>query len=153
MPERAGANTEMVRNLIKYGTDINLGDTSALFTAFASHDLPTVETIVDSRAGLNARRKANNPHEFERLPVSEIPPLHCAASCPNNTKTRRGSALPIVRLFLEKGADPYEIINGQVMVMHDIFANGGSVEPLFELPSLDLEHRDPLGRTLLLTGC
>ena len=150
---KAGSNTEMVRMLIKYGADINLGDTPALFTAIASHDLATVEVILDSGAGFNARRKASNPNQWKRIPVSEIPPLHYAASYPNNTKAKRESTLPVVKLFLEKGADPYEIINEEVTVVHDVFANGGILEPFLQLSALDLEHRDPLGRTLFLAGC
>lgn len=150
---KAGSNIEMVRKLIKHGADINLDETPALFTAIGSYDLETVEAILDSGAGFNARRKASNPQQWGTIPASEIPPLHYAACSAHNTKTKKESALPVVRLLLTKGADPYEIINKNTTVVHDLFANGGILEPFLELPGLELEHRDPRGRTLFLAGC
>ncbi|KAJ6002676.1 hypothetical protein N7451_005223 [Penicillium sp. IBT 35674x] len=38
------------------------------------------------------------------------------------------------------------------IVIHEIFARGEVVEPLFHLPTLQLELRDPKGRTLLLAA-
>lgn len=38
------------------------------------------------------------------------------------------------------------------IVIHEMFASGEIVEPLFHLPALQLELRDPTGRTLLLAA-
>ncbi|KAI9150126.1 Solute carrier family 40 member 1 [Paramyrothecium foliicola] len=41
----------------------------------------------------------------------------------------------------------------EVVVLHEIIEQGGIVQPFLELPDLALEHRDPRGRTLLLSAC
>lgn len=156
---KAGSNSEMIRKLIRHGANITLGETPPLFTAIASHDVATVAAILESGGALDVRRTSDKDgllqgmHRGSQIPVSEITPLYFAASSANNTPGKRELALPVVRLLLEKGANPYEVFAGENTVIHSVLSFGGILQPFLELPALDLEHRDPRGRTLLLAGC
>ncbi|KAH8895368.1 ankyrin [Thozetella sp. PMI_491] len=86
----------------------------------------------------------------------------------------------VLQALLKRGADPYAVFTGREnypyrrrrgrrtkdtqilkstseslerIVIHEIISSNGIVQPFLELPSLDLELRDYLGRTLLLAAC
>jgi ankyrin repeat protein len=156
---RSMRDIEMVRLLIKHGADISLVGQSVLFSAISTQDVATVSVLLEAGADCNAKPKSVDelklPHN--KIPRqqqdSELYPLHYAASGKFNTPKTRDSALLITRLLLKNGADPYLQCSDDTTIINDIFRSGGIIQPFLEHPSLRLEDRDSVGRTLLLAAC
>ena len=70
--------------------------------------------------------------------------LHYAASSKLNTAKSRVTAIPIIKLLLENGADPYLEFH-DTTITHDLFQHGGILRPFLHLPNLDVERRDSKG--------
>ena len=73
-----------------------------------------------------------------------------------NEAHSRDYASRMVRFLLDRGADPFlECTENKEMILHEIFHSGGVIQPFLENPELDIERRDPMGKTLLLAaaGC
>ncbi|KAE8454120.1 hypothetical protein EG329_005044 [Mollisiaceae sp. DMI_Dod_QoI] len=156
---KAMHDIELVRLLIKYGADISIGDQSVLFSAIAAQDVTAVAAILESGADCNAKPKpvdrSKLPNHRHNIKVydSELYPIHYAASQKFNTAKTRESSIKIIKLLLDNGANPYLQLGDDSTIIHDIFQSGGMLQPFLELPNLDLELRDPNGRTLLLAAC
>ncbi|KAJ5368057.1 uncharacterized protein N7496_007817 [Penicillium cataractarum] len=79
-------------------------------------------------------------------------PLLYISMLPFNEANSRNHSIRMIRLLLEHGADPFLHDNQTTSILHEIFADGGIIQPWMELPDLDLERRDPRGQTLLLAA-
>lgn len=84
-------------------------------------------------------------------------PLELAVTYSSDVN-RHPDALPIVRLLLEHGADPFKQSkrNEQTTILHHLLENAESTnvcEPFLDLDGLDLETRDSCGNTLFLAAC
>jgi ankyrin repeat protein len=152
-------DVELVRMLIKHGADINLGSQSILFSAIAAQDLPTIMTILGTGADCNTRQKRlDKPHSTttaEGIEEHEFYPVHYAASFAFDRPQTRDTAIAIIKILLAHGAIWYMQFRDDACILHSILgnANGGILTPFLEIPDLDLETRDPTGKTLLLAAC
>lgn len=151
-------DVELVRLLIKHGTDITLGRNPVLLSAIDTQDITTIAMLLE--AGANCNMLVKKPNDAFNRSAShnqhqdvEYYPVHYAASSNFNADNRRGSAIQIIKLFLENGADPYLEFRQNKTILHDLLATGGVFLPFLEIPNLDLERRDSKGRTLLLAAC
>lgn len=79
-------------------------------------------------------------------------PLQYISMLPFNEPNSRHHAIRMARLLLEHGADPFLHSSQNNLILHEIFADGGIIQPWLEMPDLDLERRDPRGQTLLLSA-
>jgi ankyrin repeat protein len=147
-----------VRLLIKHGADINLGDHPALFSSITTQDSSAVAMLLEAGADCNVRQKAVDkpkplrPQVQERIQSHEYYPVHYAASTKFNTPKMRETAIQIVKLLLDNGADPFLNFRDDATIIHDVFEYGGILQPFLDIPNLDLERRDAKGRTLLLAA-
>jgi ankyrin repeat protein len=151
-------NIEIVRLLLSAGADLTFGVKSALFPAIASQDVAVVTALLKTGADCNVRSKPldgkqNLPDQVPtRIPQHEYYPIHYAADAQFNTPNTRETAIQIINLLLDNGADPFLNFRPDESIIHDIFEHGGVLQPFLDLPRLDLERRDPRGRTLLLAA-
>lgn len=79
-------------------------------------------------------------------------PLEYISMMPFNEPHSQHHSIRMVRLLLEHGADPFFHTSEDTLILHEIFSGGGIIKPWLEMPDLDLERRDPRGRTLLLAA-
>ena len=153
-------NPELVLRLVKAGANINSVDRPAIFTAISTQKIELVAAILDAGADCNIRRRPfmEDPHNrgpfasVHRILPHEFYPIHYAADSRLNTPKGRETSIDIIKLLLERGADPFMNFRAEETLLHDIFEHGGILQPFLDLPQLDLERRDPKGRTLLLAA-
>ena len=151
----------LVGLLIKYGADITLGEKPVLFSAIIARDLPTIKTLLGTGADCNKRQmekpkmggKLANLPNIDQVQEHEYYPVHFAASHKFDNIHERDTAIQIVNFLLENGADPLLQFREDACILHHILGHGGVLRPFLEMPMLDLERRDPKGRTLLLAAC
>jgi hypothetical protein len=55
--------------------------------------------------------------------------------------------------FLKQNDPHVKNRGGNAIILHQIIDQGGIIQPFLRIPNLDLERRDPQGRTLLLSAC
>jgi ankyrin repeat protein len=79
------------------------------------------------------------------------PLLYISMLAYNETNTR-DNAIRMIKTLIEHGANPYLPCDDNKLILHELFENGGIIQPWLEMPDLDLELRDPRGRTLLLAA-
>lgn len=150
-------DVEFVRLLVKHGADITLGDRPALFSAISAQDVAAVAALVEAGADCNVRQKPvekpkRGRFQHDRIQQHEYYAVHFAASTQFNTPKTRETAIQIIKLLLDNGADPFLNFRDDATIIHDIFEHGGILQPFLDIPNLDLERRDPKGRTLLLAA-
>lgn len=152
-------DVELVALLIKHGADISLGEKPVLFSAITAQDLPTIKTLLGTGADCNTRqKKSENPQQnrmigADRVEEHEFYPVHYAASHKFDNIHDRDKTAQIVKVLLEHSADPYLNFKDDACILHHILSHGGLLQPFLDIPGLDLERRDPQGRTLLLSAC
>ncbi|KAI9154869.1 Ankyrin-3 [Paramyrothecium foliicola] len=170
----ASRNLELTKLLVEKGAVITA---EALFESIRAGNAGIVEAL-SSRCDLTMRR---SPSRKEHIHGWNVPcvqeeeqyPLYAAAYPQNLYDTDLVQwSTPLVQVLLRHGANPFaqyskcfrnmdsnagseqnDFIHVETTLLHDIIESGGVVEPFFELQDLDLEHRDALGRTLLLAAC
>lgn len=162
---RAAYDVELIRLLLHHGADVYFGTLPVLFSAITAQDIATVAALLEAGADCNERLTDLEPNktfsgvqghrllgQYDR-DVPELYPVYYAASRAFNTAERRETAIPIIQLLLDRGADPFLPVGEKSTVLHHLMQSGGIIEPFLKLPHLDLERRDPRGRTLLLAAC
>lgn len=150
---------ELVRLLIEHGADISKGKKSVLLSAIAAQDVAAVSMILEAGADCNVRQPpdmselTNLELHTDAIRESEHYPLHLAASATFNTSEHRHTAIQIIKLLLDHGADPLlEYRKGQC-ILHHIFLAGGTLASFLQSNSINFEHRDASGQTVLLAAC
>ena len=152
-----------VRQLLKFGADVKLGDCPFIFDAIDMMDLgvvadvlskggdPTAPSVGDrsARAGVASGRL----HAVQDDDVKRVYPIHLAASRCYNEPTRRAKMIPIIELLLAEGADPFKEVRAGKPILHSLCEHEGILAPFLSDPKLDLESRDGEGNTLLLSAC
>ncbi|KAG4439135.1 hypothetical protein IFR05_005372 [Cadophora sp. M221] len=149
---------DLVTLLIQHGADVALGDKPVLFSAISSLDVAAVSALLKAGADCNAKQKPIDPSKLQRNQGSRSPdpdssPLHYVASTKFNTPKDRSAAIQIITLLLDNGADPYLQFRENATVLHDVFKSGGLIQPFLDFPTINLEHCDRKGQTVLLAGC
>ncbi|MCJ1379736.1 hypothetical protein MMC17_002839 [Xylographa soralifera] len=159
----AGSNVSLVHKLIEKAADIALGRQPAIFSAIKTMDVEIVRILLSNSADCNARRvvdsgaavggQGEEQQEWDVITWDEIFPIQFAASSMFNTPDCRSKALQIIDLLLHAGANPFEVYEKGVSILHELVRCGGILEPFLVLKGLDLEACDSWGRTLLLVAC
>jgi ankyrin repeat protein len=163
---------ELTELLISHGATAS---TLALASAIDSLSAPAVEAVLNAGVDPNAyqlpvENSISTKYGWISARRAELPPVFVAAMhkalCPEyhrkgDTKKKEEE---IIRLLLARGADPFakftklsapqaKDFGHELVALHQILNQGGTSQPFLELPDLDVEHKDPEGRTLLLAAC
>ena len=156
------SNIEALEELLSGGFDPNLR--------------PEKSSMNTSRFTKRNRRQFKCSDDIE---PQELYPLHYAASTmrvyaninPENTRETE-TCMQIVQVLLNHGADPFAKYlrlgtaeagdtpsisvpdgNEECTILHQLLLDDRVIDPFLRLPSLDVNHRDAKGRTLLHAAC
>ncbi len=158
----AGRDTELVKLLLEHGARPSNDDPEELFSALESYNLEVVKLLLDTGLDPNTiLLTETQPHwHLRRLPKPEdtsdsptVRPLEYISMRAFNEAHARDKAIELIKYLLANGADPHLSSSAnRSTIMHYVFADGGIIQPYLELEDLDLERRDPDGRTLLIAA-
>lgn len=159
--DHASSSPHLIRLLVDHGANVNGTSRPPLLSAVQKQKLESVSTLIEVGADINAPLYQNkgDPQAIPQynFQPTQLYPLFAAAFDPKNNVSSASQVytrIAIVELLLENGADPYRILDNETTIIHHIFSNNRAVSaPFLLLPDLQLEHRDPKGRTLLLAAC
>lgn len=170
---------EVTELLVRYGGKPNRPDrSSTLCKAVTDRNLQDVRDILEwgqdpnvlppeepkesdspNQAGGSNKRRRGNPFGMGRIRQDRPQgyPLELAVTGIFD-EDRARKALPIVRLLLEHGADPFKQSkrNEKTTILHQLLQESESseiCEAFFDQAGLDLETRDSFGNTLFLAAC
>ncbi|KAJ5369033.1 Ankyrin repeat-containing protein [Penicillium cataractarum] len=170
---------EVTELLVRYGGKPNRPDrSSTLCKAVTDRDLQGVRDILEwgqdpnvlppeepkksdssNQAGGSSKRRRVNLFGMGRIHQDRPQgyPLELAVTGIFD-ENRAREALPIVRLLLEHGADPFKQSkrNEQTTILHQLLQESESseiCEAVLDQAGLDLETRDSFGNTLFLAAC
>ncbi|KAL4994205.1 ankyrin repeat-containing domain protein [Aspergillus recurvatus] len=153
------ASCELVKLLLAYGARPSPDHPAELFSALDSYKLDVVELLLDTGLDPNPIILTDTqPHwHLQRFPNPKnasgktVRPLGYISMRPFNEAHARNRVIELIKYLLGKGADPH--LSSSVTptsILHYIFTDGGVIQPYLERDDLDLERRDPDGRTLLI---
>ncbi|KAF7514785.1 hypothetical protein G7054_g15007 [Neopestalotiopsis clavispora] len=151
----------MARALLEAGADPNYIDEAAktewqapesyeLFVSPETQDRPVEFSNGRLRQFWDFREQQANEmnmaryalHDAARAVSKEVPPI--------SWEQRRDD---LVRVLLEKGADPWATYPNGDTVVHRVIHDKGLVAPLLDAPGCDINCRGQSGQTLLLSAC
>ncbi|KAH7322461.1 ankyrin repeat-containing domain protein [Stachybotrys elegans] len=158
---------ELRELLLSHGA---VGLNEALANAISSLDLSAVEHLLALGAGtklIKVSEEWEDPKPWDSGKEGHLPPIffialhHAFRYSARDKTTFQGLYFPLMRALLEHGADPLARLikrsksgeTEETTVLHQILQHGGIVQPLLQLPDLDVEHEDSQGRTPLLSAC
>ncbi|KAK6525247.1 hypothetical protein TWF694_005393 [Orbilia ellipsospora] len=177
-------NRQVIKSLLSHGANPNTSDAwDESCLAQASKSIDVFRTLIEAGAEITARafhpalrdlnydileillstlspnlRYDNKEKEDNRhiLDGDEMYPLHYATHCNGISSSRNSEANEeIIKLLLDRGADPCARYPDGTMVMHCIISGSPFISMFIDLPcfATTLEERDSEGRTLLLRAC
>ncbi|KAJ5776677.1 uncharacterized protein N7511_001688 [Penicillium nucicola] len=153
-------DTQLFQSLINTGAFPSQEHPMELFAALASFNTEVLEALLTMDLDCNKTVLSDTqPHwhtpRFRKLPGTPsliLSPLYYISTIAYNEANTRDNAIRMIQTLIKHGADPWIPCDQDALVLHEIFENGGIIQPWLELPNLDLEHRDPKGQTLLLAA-
>ncbi|EKV06601.1 Peptidase A2A, retrovirus, catalytic [Penicillium digitatum] len=153
-------DTKLFDLLIEHGAYPSPDHPMELFVALYSFNKDVVSALLEmdldcNKTALSDAQPHWHTHRFQKVPVNSgliLSPLLYISMLPFNESNSRDHACKMIRFLLERGADPFLPCDANELVLHQIFASGGIIQPWLEMPNLDLTRRDPKGRTLLLAA-
>lgn len=153
-------DTQLFELLIEHGAYPSQDHPMELFTALYSFNKDVVSALLEMDLDCNTTVLSDaqphwHTHRFQKVPVNQgliLSPLLYISVLPFNEANSRDHACRMIRFLLERGADPFLPCDANEVVLHEIFASGGIIQPWLDITNLDLERRDPTGRTLLLAA-
>ncbi|KAL4983219.1 ankyrin repeat-containing domain protein [Aspergillus falconensis] len=156
----AAHDSQLVRLLLEHGARPSPDHPMELFSALGSLNPAVLDTFLDIGIDVNTTVLSDaqphwHAHRVQKLPNMPnyvLHPLHYMAMDVWNDVHARSKAIGMVRHLLRRGADPFLVSVGHSPIVHRVFSSGGIIQPFLEMENLDLEHRDALGRTLLLAA-
>lgn len=163
----AVGDTGLLRLLITHGAKVNAG---AVMTAIETENVGVLEVLLAAQETAAAELPQSEP---SRRPPSSLEgedgayALHLAAAIPRYNATCLETRAAMVRLLLAHGVDPFGTFRASTdgdevkpdesgepcTVLHQVLLQNGVIGPFFDLPGLDLEHRNSAGQTVLLAAC
>lgn len=131
-----------------------------LFSALYNFNTDVVSALLGMDLDCNTTVLSNaqphwHTHRVNKLPQTPgfvLHPLHYIAMMPFNEANARDHAIRMIKHLFSYGADYFLKCDANALILHEIFAGGGIIQPWLEMSVLDLERRDPRGRTLLLAA-
>lgn len=153
-------DTHLFQLLIDSGAYPSQDHPMELFSALYNFNTEVVSALLGMDLDCNTTVLSNaqphwHTHRVKKLPQPAdfvLYPLHYIAMMPFNEANTRELAIRMIKCLLSYGADYFLSCGADTTVLHDIFAEGGTIQPWLEMPVLDLERRDAKGRTLLLAS-
>lgn len=131
----------ITRLLLQYGADIKKS-TSALTLSIERMDLEMAQVLLDAGQDPNFCARLRYPlHEASRRSVEDESPY------------RLTQQIEMIRILLQRGADPFATYPNGVYVLQAIVEKHGIVDPFFAIAELDIERIGIKGRTLLISAC
>ncbi|OOQ82061.1 putative ankyrin repeat domain protein [Penicillium brasilianum] len=152
-------NFQLFRLLIDNGAYPSEHHPMELFSALSDFNEDVVTALLGMDLDANTTTLSDaQPHwhtqrvqKIHQVKGYVLQPLQYISMMPFNEANSRHHSIRMIHLLLEHGADPF-LHNKSTSILHEIFADGGIIQPWLELPDLDLERRDPRGQTLLLAA-
>lgn len=153
-------DTKLFQLLIEHGAYPSQDHPMELFTALSSFNTDVISALLEMDLDCNKTVLSNAQGHWHTQRVQKavtnhtliLQPLHYISMLPFNESNTRDHACRMIRFLLERGADPFLQCDDNGTILHEIFACGGIIQPWLDMPDLDLERRDPAGRTLLLAA-
>ncbi|KAJ5129892.1 uncharacterized protein N7515_005931 [Penicillium bovifimosum] len=153
-------DTKLFELLIEYGAYPNQDHPMELFQALSSFNIDVVSALLEMDLDCNTTVLSNEQEHWHTQRVQKIVwdatavlrPIHYISMLPFNEANSRDHACRMIKFLMERGADAFLPCHENQLILHEIFAGGGIIQPWLELADLDLERRDPSGRTLLLAA-
>ncbi|KAJ5467810.1 hypothetical protein N7475_005562 [Penicillium sp. IBT 31633x] len=153
-------DTQLFQLLIDHGAYPSQDHPMELFTALDSFNVDVLSALLGmdldcNKAALSDAQPHWHTHRVQKIVTdhtASLRPIHYISMLPFNEANSREHACRMINLLLERGADPFLPCHENQVILHEIFAGGGIIQPWLDIPDLDLERRDPTGRTLLLAA-
>ncbi|KAJ5164021.1 uncharacterized protein N7500_005851 [Penicillium coprophilum] len=153
-------DTQLFQLLIEHGAYPSQDQPMELFVALSSFNKDVASALLEMDLDCNTTVLSNEqPHwhtdRVQKDPATgelKLSPLLYISMLPFNEANCRDHACRMIEFLFERGADPFLPCDRSQVILHEIFANGGIIQPWLDQPDLDLERRDPRGRTLLLAA-
>ncbi|OQE46299.1 hypothetical protein PENCOP_c001G00147 [Penicillium coprophilum] len=153
-------DTQLFQLLIEHGAYPSQDQPMELFAALSSFNKDVASALLEMDLDCNTTVLSNEQPHWHTDRVQQDPaagelklsPLLYISMLPFNEANCRDHACRMIEFLLERGADPFLPCDRSQVILHEIFANGGIIQPWLDQPDLDLERRDPRGRTLLLAA-
>ncbi|KAJ5856590.1 uncharacterized protein N7529_010534 [Penicillium soppii] len=157
-------NTQLFQLLLNNGAIPSQDHPMELFSALSRFNSDVLSTLLDMGLDCNNTVLSDaqphwHTHRCPKNPSNKpfvLHPLHYISLLQFNEAHSRDHASRMIRILLDRGANPFLHCNrNEKMILHEIFSQGGVIQPWLEMEDLELETRDPTGRTLLLAaaGC
>ncbi|KAJ5835444.1 hypothetical protein N7447_001470 [Penicillium robsamsonii] len=153
-------DTELFQLLIDHGAYPSQDHPMELFAALSSFNKDVASALLEMDLNCNTTVLSNaqphwHTHRVQRVPANhglKLSPLLYISMLPFNEANCRDHACRMIEFLLERGTDPFLPCDKNQVILHEIFASGGIIQPWLDMPDLDIERRDPAGRTLLLAA-
>ncbi|OGE50158.1 hypothetical protein PENARI_c018G04962 [Penicillium arizonense] len=153
-------DTHLFQLLIDNGAYPSQDHPMELFAALASFNTDVLEALLNMDLDCNTTVLSDaQPHwhtpRFRKVPARPtwiMSPLLYISMLAYNEANTRDNAIRMIKTLIEHGANPCLPCDDNKIILHELFENGGIIQPWLEMPDLDLERRDPRGRTLLLAA-
>jgi ankyrin repeat protein len=153
-------NKRVFRLLVERGAVPSRDHPMELFQALCSFDEEIVSDLLGMGLDVNNTTLSSaqphwHAHRLGKAPWSKtevIRPLHYISMLPFNESHCRDHSIRMIKMLLSNGADCFLPCDADKLILHEIFSDGGIIKPWLDMPDIDLERRDPRGRTLLLSA-
>ncbi|KAJ5960881.1 uncharacterized protein N7479_008031 [Penicillium vulpinum] len=153
-------DTQLFQLLIEHGAYPSQGHPMELFTALSSFNKDVFSALLDmdldcNKTVLSDAQSHWHTDRMQKIPANRgliLRPLFYISTLPFNEANSRDHACRMIRLLLEGGADAFLPCDKSEVILHQIFASGGIIQPWLDMSDLDLERRDFAGKTLLLAA-
>ncbi|KAJ5682053.1 uncharacterized protein N7477_001993 [Penicillium maclennaniae] len=153
-------STQLSNLLIEHGAYPSQNHPMELFVALYSFNSEVVSKLLATGLDVNNTTLSDaqphwHTHRLQKVPQIKtlvLRPIHYIAMFPFNESNSRANAIRMIKCLLAHGADPFLPCDTDQLILHDLFTEGGIIQPWLELPDLDLERQDPKGQTLILAA-
>ncbi|KAJ5311776.1 hypothetical protein N7476_007636 [Penicillium atrosanguineum] len=153
-------STQLFNLLIEHGAYPSQNHPMELFVALCSFNSEVVSTLLTMDLDINNTTLSDaqrhwHTHRLQKDPQLTsfiLRPIHYISMFPFNESNSRANASRMVNCLLAHGADPFLLCDTDKSILHELFTDGGIIQPWLEMPNLDLERRDPKGQTLILAA-
>jgi ankyrin repeat protein len=153
-------DTQLFQLLIEHGAYPSQDHPMELFAALSSFNKDVVSALLGmdldcNKTVLSDAQPHWHTHRVQKVPKirgATLSPLFYISMLPFNEANCREHACRMIEFLLECGADSFLPCSDTQVVLHETFASGGIVQPWLDMTNLDLERRDPTGKTLLLAA-
>ncbi|RMJ17530.1 hypothetical protein CDV36_002818 [Fusarium kuroshium] len=157
---KAADSGDATKQLLQKGADPTVGRKSPVFEAIYHQNRAVLEALLDHGLSVNAVDEDDDngfrPSRWgprrKRYPVT-------SAACAKKMCTIVSGSMPLLRTLVERGADLYLPLNDKETIIQYLFEIPNRYDvahTLLQEPCIsriDFNHRDQIGRTVLMAAC